>query len=74
MACTLLSSLIQNCVNSISPIVFIMYEGVMAISDVISYNSINLIQKEKRVTENIIKLSEIIYFPKFSSYDKLVRG
>ena len=41
--------------------------------DIVSYNSINLIQKEKRVTENVIKLNEIICFSKFSSYDKLVR-
>ena len=41
--------------------------------DIISYNSINLIQEEKRVTENVIKLNEIICFLKFSSYDKLVR-
>ena len=41
--------------------------------DIISYNSINLIQEEKRVTENVIKLNEIICFSKFSSCDKLVR-
>ena len=40
--------------------------------DIISYNSINLIQEEKRVTENVIKLNEIICFSKFNSYDKLV--
>ena len=40
--------------------------------DIIWYNSINLIQEEKRVTENVIKLNEIICFSKFS-YDKLVR-
>ena len=41
--------------------------------DIILYNSIVLIQEEKRVTENVIKLNEIICFLKFSSYDKLVR-
>ena len=41
--------------------------------DIIWYNSINLIQEEKRVTENVIKLNEIICFSKFSSCDKLVR-
>ena len=37
------------------------------------YDNINLIQEEKRFTRNIIKLDEIICFPKFSSYDNLVR-
>ena len=41
--------------------------------DIIWYNSINLIREEKRVTENVIKLNEIICFSKFSSCDKLVR-
>ena len=41
--------------------------------DVISYNSVNIIQEEKKVIENVIKLNEIICFSKFSSYDKLVR-
>ena len=55
------------------PSVFIIHEGVMASQEIISYNSINLIQEEKRVTENVIKLNKIIFFSKFSSYDKLVR-
>ena len=41
--------------------------------DIISNNSINLIQEEKIVTDYVIKLNEIICFPKFGSYDKLVR-
>ena len=41
--------------------------------DIISYDSINLIQEEKRVTENVIKLNEINCFSKFSSYYNLVR-
>ena len=53
---------------------FLLYTKVLWLSqDIISYDSINLIQEEKRVTENVIKLNEINCFSKFSSYYNLVR-
>ena len=53
-------STLKSCLNG--PQFLLCTKELWPSQDIISYNSINLIQEEKRVTENVIKLNELFVF------------